>query len=586
MADKPQKKAPPKNTPKPAASKDDSELDTFFDDFFENNQPHQFDETENADQQRQWISDQLMWETTLGMREDEAINNVITPRDEAKAATSQSQPQSKSSPQKRGLSEQDRQLLRTQVSQPPAKAKPPTTSQKTRPVQKSPTSQTRQAQTRQQKRAQNPVRSQPGKVQQSQSPHNRKSSVSASKAPVRQVQPSPAAKPAAQKPVVKKGLNVRPQSRSITKTKPERNPANTVPKTASSQGKATGVKSHPSPNARPPAPMRTPPTKAKPVKREAELPEEEQIILDMDGELGRAKYLILGKQLAVALALLLVTFIGGFYLGGSNSNDDAVAQQDSATTTAKSDQTTIAPPEKQAAKKVTPQKAKPKPVNKTAFDRATENTMKSNTATVFEGKDIDIEQFESPSASLESESDPIAGRTDSPSAPQGDKSLTAEFTAAEPTSSPNSDTTSDSITAADTQVAILEKSQTQTETANGENYLQALLDKSLQSFENKQWKTLIELSNEILAIDPSTVTALTNRAAANTELGDFAAALADCNRAIKIESENPLAINNRGYVYEKMGDFQNAILDYQKACTLGVKLSCSEAKRLKKETKS
>lgn len=584
MADKPQQKAPPKNTPKRTASKDDSELDTFFDDFFENNQPQQYDETENADQQRQWISDQLMWETTLGMREDEAINNVITPRDEAKAATSQSQPQSKSAPQKRALSEQDRQLLRTQVSQPQATAKPPTTLQKTRPVQKSPTSQTRQAQPRQHQRAQNPVRSQPGKVQQSQSPHNRKSSVSASKAPVRQVQPSPAAKPAAQKPVVKKEGNVRPQTRSITKS--ERNPANTVPKTVPSQIKATGVKSHPSPNARPPAPMRTPPTKAKPVKREADLPEEEQIILDMDGELGRAKYLILGKQLAVALALLLVTFIGGFYLGGSNSNDDAVAQQDNATPTAKSNQTTVAPREKPATKKATAQKAKPKPVNKTAFDRATQNTMKSNTATVFEGKDIDIEQFESPSASLESETDPIADRTDSPSAPQGDKSLTAEFTAAEPTSSPNSDTTSDSITTADTQVATLEKSQTQTETANGENYLQALLDKSLQSFENKQWKTLIELSNEILAIDPSTVTALTNRAAANTELGDFAAALADCNRAIKIESENPLAINNRGYVYEKMGDFQNAILDYQKACTLGVKLSCSEAKRLKKETKS
>jgi tetratricopeptide (TPR) repeat protein len=284
-----------------------------------------------------------------------------------------------------------------------------------------------------------------------------------------------------------------------------------------------------------------------------------------------------------------------------------VAQQDSATTTAKSDQTAIAPPNKSVTPKVTPQKTKPKPapVKEPAVDDATDNAMQSNTSTVFEGKDIDIEQFDQASTSPETESDPFNSTTesladnDSPAnnnsetqgtanflpTPQDDQDEAAEFTAAETSSSSAIDTPSDSTATDNTQVATLEKSPPPTETTNGENYLQVLLDKSLQSFENKQWKTLIELSNEILAIDPSTVTALTNRAAANTELGDFAAALADCNKAIKIESENPLAINNRGYVYEKMGDFQNAILDYQNACSLGVALSCKEAKRLKKESK-
>jgi len=100
------------------------------------------------------------------------------------------------------------------------------------------------------------------------------------------------------------------------------------------------------------------------------------------------------------------------------------------------------------------------------------------------------------------------------------------------------------------------------------------------AFENEQWELLIELSNQILVKDPGVVTALTNRAAANTEVGSYAQALADCNLAIKLEPNNPLAINNRGYVYEKMGDTQNAISDYQKACELGIEVSCREAQRL------
>jgi regulator of sirC expression with transglutaminase-like and TPR domain len=114
-----------------------------------------------------------------------------------------------------------------------------------------------------------------------------------------------------------------------------------------------------------------------------------------------------------------------------------------------------------------------------------------------------------------------------------------------------------------------------------DNELKRLLDQSLQAFQNEKWQALIELSNNILAIDPTVTTALTNRAAAYTELGSFGDALADCNRAIKLEPKNPLAINNRGYVYEKMGDYQNATVDYEKACALGVEISCKEAQRLK-----
>lgn len=602
MADKPHKKVKSQNTPKADSTGDDSGLDTFFDEFFQNNQPHQFDETENADQQRQWISDQLMWEATLGMREDETINKVITPREEAEAA--RQRPSTQSTPQKKTLSERERQLLRTQVSQPQAKAKPkakpPTASPKTRAVKKSTTPPQRPQQQPQQ-RAQNPSRSQPGRAPQKAPQQQRTATVSASKAPVRQVKTTPSAKPAAQKPTVNKVAKTRPQegSQPPQSNKTGKNTVKPLSKTASGQGKIRGVKSAPPPNARPSATMPKPTTQTQPVKRESDQAEEDQIIFDMDEELGRTKYFLLGKNLAITLTILIVTFTGGYYFGGGDSKDDAVAQQESASTVANSEQTANIPPKKHEPKKVTSHKAKPQPVKTPPVGNAAGNAMKNNTATVFEGKDIDIEQFEQPSASspINSTSDSLADNdslTNKASKAQNNTKLStspggqneaAEFTAAEPSSSPVDATPSDSITVDNTQVATSEKTQAPSEPTVGENYLQALLDKSLQSFENKQWQTLIELSNEILAIDPSTVTALTNRAAANTELGDFAAALADCNTAIKIESKNPLAINNRGYVYEKMGDFQNAILDYEKACSLGVELSCKEAKRLKNETK-
>ena len=51
-----------------------SEGDSYFDEFFQNQPAYPLDNTPEPEQQRQWISDQLMWETTLGLREDDAIN--------------------------------------------------------------------------------------------------------------------------------------------------------------------------------------------------------------------------------------------------------------------------------------------------------------------------------------------------------------------------------------------------------------------------------------------------------------------------------------------------------------------------------
>ena len=571
---------PPQKKSKSNQTQDDSGLDTYFDEFFRNNEPHQLDETPEPEQQRQWISDQLMWETTLGMREDETINRVITPEDDIQATNTSQQ-----TTPRRPLSEQERQLLRTQVIEPANTVKPGVD---TKPPQQT---------TRVQAQKPQPTRAQPSGQQPTASPQTTarqgsprqgttvprgKSVTTVSKAPVKHVaqqQSQPSSKAAA-KPVANTAQQPKPAVKIREPDKPRTQ--NVVPPRAD-----TRTPSRTTPQAKPAAPKPNPHTQTQPV-READLSLESHIDFDIDEKVLREKYYKIGKKVAAALGIAIVSFICGYYVGGSNTSPTPVSQTDIDAALAKMEQSITKKTQQPAPKKSAPKKAKPKPapVKQTSEPASLETSPEPTSdvppgaAAVFEGKEIDIEQFEQPILSNETSQKPtdLAGDPSNEFDDAVASAIASETGTANFLTTPANDEASGVAGEPGTSTAPMAAA---TETAQAaEDDMQNLLDQSLQAFENEQWELLVELSNQILVKDPGVVTALTNRAAANTELGSYVQALADCNLAIKLDPNNPLAINNRGYVYEKMGDPKNAIADYQKACELGIEVSCNEAQRL------
>ncbi len=572
MAKPPHKKP---NSPNRAQAKDSSELDTFFDDFFENNQPHQLDDTANPeDQQRQWISDQLMWETTLGMREDETINRAITPGDEVEQP---SPAESQTPAHKRELSERERQLLRTQVIKPAAAPKPAA------PKQAEPKAAARKALPTRPATAAKPA------------------AVTTSKAPVSPVKPAASAAriqsgtqpQAGRKPSPPKPAPVTQPNAKSAAPKPAQSKPSTAARRTSAQPATSPVK-RPAPAAvQAKAHTAAPPThtQTQPVAlRESDLVAQETI--DFDAAERDGKYFTLARKTASMAVIALISFLIGYFTG--NSGTDSTAAKDNAAEIAQLEKSiaekaakTVAkktqPPKKEASKKSPSKPAESASVASAPEAQATQEPPADNAA-VFEGREIVVEQFDSTKTQTKATTGQTAQGTGADpfnNLGQANSLDTSQETANFLPKSQNAQENEALATHTPTQTAEpLQNPTTSTDTV-AQNNLQNLLDQSLKAFQDRQWQTVIELSNQILVIDPGVVTALTNRAAANTELGNYVQALADCNLAIKIEPGNALANNNRGYVYEKMGDWQNAIADYQTACDLGIELSCKEAQRLR-----
>lgn len=100
--------------------------DDIFADFF-NEQPRpQTGKTAKEDQQRQWISDQVMWETTLGMREDEAVKNVLSTNDQPKNAPRKATPNTQNQPKRNQIQRGQPQKLVQDSTAPvaPIKSRP------------------------------------------------------------------------------------------------------------------------------------------------------------------------------------------------------------------------------------------------------------------------------------------------------------------------------------------------------------------------------------------------------------------------------------------------------------------------------
>lgn len=518
---------PPKNKPKTgqnraekASAEQKPQGDSYFDEFFANPQPHQLDDEPDPEQQRQWISDHLMWETTLGMREDETIDRAIGPKDTAEQQISQ---QSAPAP-KRQLSEEERQLLRSEfVDNTPAPTEPekiaPQQPHRRPPAARSQTTASRSVPSRQ-----NPVRKTPA-GQQTSAPQT--GTTTSSKAPVKTVP-------------LRQAAQRQTQTNSTVR---QRSAANTTA----------------------PPHTHTQPVR-KGVVREADLSLVEDFQDEIRQEGVREKLFKFGEKAISILSVAVISFFIGYYIGGKNAMESAGTEKPAASEVAKNYKFKTTP-KAPKAKRPQPKRAAPQTPIQTTQAMTQQDELTNPT---YEGTEIESEQFDENGQPIVAASEPGTEATGD-LAGQGGEETTANF-----------------LPLPEDIVEITPESTTELDNDNPAPQsvapaadLQKLLDESLQKFQEKQWESVIELSNKILAIDPNVATALSNRAVAYTETGSYALALNDCNLAIEIDPNNPLAINNRGYVYEKMGDTQNAIKDYATACTLGVDISCKEVDRLK-----
>jgi tetratricopeptide (TPR) repeat protein len=75
-------------------------------------------------------------------------------------------------------------------------------------------------------------------------------------------------------------------------------------------------------------------------------------------------------------------------------------------------------------------------------------------------------------------------------------------------------------------------------------------------------------AREIRVIDPFTAYAYTDRAIAYFHMGDFDAAIADCDRALRIKPGLAAAYLSRGAAHNAKGDRDGAMLDYNRALAI------------------
>ena len=646
-----------------------SEGDSYFDEFFQNQPAYPLDNAPEPEQQRQWISDQLMWETTLGLREDDAINRAITPDGETSAGTS-GQPPTPAAPKKH-LSDRERQLLRTQVMEPPVDRPqaplPEATAQRIRQSgtaanrnQPGAASRPPSAQTAQQSK-QPPLESraapratphrpphQPDGEHQRQpriqntapsadrtrprpQPGTNPNAVTASRAPVKQVAPTPATSaPTKATPPTKATSPARPvpgAANSAHAKTTSTAPSGRAPQGANSrhQSSRAAAPTGPAANAAAnPAQTKQPPsshTRTQPVATRIT----PDTVLSLDTPVGARQYpedwrdtlFYWGKKAVVAMSIAACSFIGGYYLGGKQADEAQVAHLLDTLNKVKAETNRSNPSGNSptASREAEKPRRKPAPaVSETQAARtvrpAPTESKHSDSAAVFPGKDITIEPTQTDSVegsgATVNTGDNTSGNITSNSAEeQSSTVLTSEKSGSESPANTVSEKTdagavpiepAGDVIPGEVSTPTSQQTEALTETQaasratppdtgqTSQQQIDSLLKQSLQAFNNKQWQTLIDLSNKVLALDPKMVNALTNRAAAYTELSLYGLALKDCNAVLEADPKNALAINNRGYVYEKMGDKQNAVTDYQNACALGVQLSCKEAARLKQDT--
>lgn len=77
--------------------------------------------------------------------------------------------------------------------------------------------------------------------------------------------------------------------------------------------------------------------------------------------------------------------------------------------------------------------------------------------------------------------------------------------------------------------------------------------------------------NDNVKASPTSRAAYNSRGAANSNIGNFSAAIRDFTTAIDLDSSDVVAITNRGVTYAKMGEYKLALIDFDEAISFDTK---------------
>ncbi len=98
--------------------------------------------------------------------------------------------------------------------------------------------------------------------------------------------------------------------------------------------------------------------------------------------------------------------------------------------------------------------------------------------------------------------------------------------------------------------------------------LQVMINQGIQAFQNKDYKTAIEVFTLVLEQNPTNSIAYNARGGAYDALGEYDKALNDFTKAIEYDPIFPHAYYNRGRVYTSLGKNSEALADLQKSVEL------------------
>jgi tetratricopeptide (TPR) repeat protein len=93
------------------------------------------------------------------------------------------------------------------------------------------------------------------------------------------------------------------------------------------------------------------------------------------------------------------------------------------------------------------------------------------------------------------------------------------------------------------------------------------------------WPRQVEACTQVIAADPRSSEAYSNRCQAYNQLEQPAKAIPDCDMAIRLDPRSAEAYNNRGWAYEIRRDFDLALKDYDKAIELDPRFAQAYANR-------
>lgn len=80
----------------------------------------------------------------------------------------------------------------------------------------------------------------------------------------------------------------------------------------------------------------------------------------------------------------------------------------------------------------------------------------------------------------------------------------------------------------------------------------------------EDWEAMIDTADDLLAVVPDNVRALSYRGTARQEIGDLSGALADYDAALDVAPDDIYALASRGSVYDQMGRRDRALADYER----------------------